>query len=202
MKKIIYIFGFLTITLTLNSCFSSSSGESTLDKLDALVAPSVEYDIVKIEDLYSMKVPKFMTVTNQLQEDASLQYNNPFKEKYVTVLGEEREEIMAFMQDYGVYDDSKSKLENYVDTRLGYLTESGISVINQTDLKSETINGRKAYSTAIDATVPDISEDISYFFTYVEGKDHFYMISSWTLLNRKDDYIDEVKEMTSSFKEL
>lgn len=202
MKKVIYVFSILTISTALTSCFSSTTADETRSSLEELIKPSVEYDVVEIEGLYSMKVPKFMTVTTQLQEDASLQYNNPFKEKYVTVLDEENEEIMAFMTDYGVYDDSKSKLENYVDTRLSYLTESGISIIKQTDLKSEMINGRKAVSTMIDASVPDIAEDITYYFTYVEGKEHYYMISAWTLLDRKDSYTEEVKEMTSSFKEL
>ena len=198
MKKAIYICSLLALSLTLNSCFSTS-GESTLDKL---IAPTVKYDVVKIQDLYSMRIPTFMTVTTQLQEDASLQYNNPFKEKYIIVLNEEREETMSFMNDYGVYDESKSQLENYVDMRLGYLIESGISVTNQTELKSKMINGRKAYSTVIDANVPDIDQDITYFFTYLEGKDHFYMISSWTLYDRKDGYKEEVETMVKSFKEL
>jgi len=205
MKKTIYVFSFLSIGLAMTSCFSSSTADeakSSLEELKELAKPSVEYEAVEIEGLYSMKVPEFMTVTTQLQEDASLQYNNPYKEKYVTVLDESDEEITAFMTDYGVYDESKSKLENYVDVRLNYLTESGISVISQTDMKSEMINGRKALSTIIDASVPGIPEDITYYFTYVEGKEHYYMISAWTLLSRKDDYTDEVKEMTSSFKEL
>jgi hypothetical protein len=201
MKKIVYVFSVLTIRVAVTSCFSGSA-DDTRSSLEELIKPSVEYDVVEIEGLYSMKVPKFMTVTTQLQEDASLQYNNPFKEKYVTVLDEKNDEIMVFMTDYGVYDDSKSKLENYVDTRLSYLTESGISVINQTDLKSEMINGRKAYSTMIDATVSDIAQDITYYFTYVEGRENYYMISAWTLMDRKDSYTDEVKEMASSFKEL
>ncbi|PIE87387.1 MAG: hypothetical protein CSA03_00485 [Bacteroidetes bacterium] len=200
MKKIIYTLGLLTLPFAFTACFSTS-GESSLDKIIAS-KPSVKYNVIKINDLYSMKVPDFMTVTKELQEDASLQYNNPFKEKYVTVLEEERDEIKTFMNDYGVYDDSKTMLENYVDTRLSYLKESGISVIEETDLKSEMINGRKAYSIEVDASVPGIPEDIAYFFTYIEGQDHFYMISAWTLLSRKDAYSEEVEEMTHSFKEL
>ena len=204
MKKIIYVFSIAAISVSMTSCFSGSSDDtrSSLEELIESAKPSVEYDVVEIEGLYSMKVPKFMTVTTQLQEDASLQYNNPFKEKYVTVLDEKEEEIMDFMTDYGVYDESKSKLENYVDTRLSYLKESGVSIINQTDMKSEMINGRKAFSTVIDGTVPGIPEDITYYFTYVEGKEHYYMISAWTLMSRKDDYTEEVKEMAASFKEL
>lgn len=198
MKKIIYSCGIVLLALSFNSCLSSGSK----DAIAELATPKVEYNTVKIEGLYSMQVPAFMTVTTELQEDASLQYNNPFKEKYITVLDETKEEIMAFMSDYGVYDESKSELENYVDTRLSYLTESGIMIKNQTKLKSTTINGRKAYSTVIDASVPGISEDIAYFFTYIQGKGNFYMISAWTLLDRKSDYEEEVETMINSFKEI
>ncbi len=201
MKKNSHIFSFLLLSLMLNSCFSTS-GEDAFDKIDKLVAPLVKYDVVKIEDLYSMKVPDFMTVTTKLQEDASLQYNNPFKEKYVTVLAENTAEVIAFMEGYGVYDVSKSKLDNYVSTRLNYLAESGITIKNQTKIKSKMINGRKAFSTVIDASVPGVAEDITYFFTYIEGKEHCYMISSWTLFDRKNAYTEEVETMTTSFKEL
>ncbi len=201
MKKNSFIFSFLILNLILSSCFSTSR-EDTFNKIDKLVAPSVKYNLVKIDNLYSMKVPAFMTVTTKLQEDASLQYNNPFKEKYVTVLGENTDEILAFMENYGVYDVSKSRLDNYVTTRLSYLAESGITITSQTKIKSKMINGRKAFSTVIDASVPGIDEDITYFFTYIEGKEHYYMISSWTLFDRKDAYAEEVETMTTSFKEL
>ena len=201
MKKVIYIFSIITISTALTSCFSGTA-DDTRSSLEELIKPTVEYDAVEIDGLYSMKIPQFMTVTNQLQEDASLQYNNIFKEKYVIVLDEDSEEITQFMMDSGVYDESKSKLENYADTRLNFFMESGISVISKTDLKSEMINGRKAYSIKIDASVPDIAEDIAYYYTYVEGKEHYYMIMSWTILDRKGSYTDEVKKMVSSFKEL
>lgn len=200
MKKVIYIFGFLVLGLSLNSCFSTSD-----DEMDGVIAPApppVKYNVVKIEGLYSMKVPSFMTVTDQLQEDASLQYVNPFKEKYVLVLDEKIVDIMAFMEDYGIYDESKSKLDNYVTTRLSYFTEIGNTIISQTALKSEMINGRKAISTVVDIETPSIDENVTYYFTYIEGKDHYYMISSWTLFDRKDAFTEEVEAMTGSFKEL
>ena len=172
--------------------------------MEELIAPDpkVNFKKVNIEDLYSMKIPDFMTVTTQLQEDASLQYSNPFKGKYVTVLDEKREDVKQFMNDFGLYDNAKSMLENYVDTRLSYLKESGISIFEETELESVMINGRKAYSVQINGTIPEVPDDIAYFFTYIEGKDHFYMITSWTLLARKSAYIDEVDEMVNSFKEL
>ena len=145
MKKISYISFLLLLSLLVSSCFSTS-GENSLDEV---IAPSinVDFDVVKIENLYSMKVPNFMTVTDKLQEGASLQYDNPFKEKYVTVLHEEKDDVMAFMKDYGVYDEKKSALENYADTRLKYLKESGITIIDQSGLTSEKINGCLLYTS-------------------------------------------------------
>ncbi len=203
MKKITLVLGLLLTGLTLNSCFSSNGdAKSLLDDLKEEMKEEVKYDVKKINGLYAIKIPDFMTETTTLQPDASLQFNNPFKEKYITVLDETKEDVEAFQSDYGVGDDSKTALENYADMRLQYLTESGITVKDQTKLKSSMINGRKALSTQIDATVPGIVEDITYYFTYVEGTDHFYMISAWTLLSRKAEYTDEVKVMSESFKEL
>lgn len=203
MKKITLALGLLLTSLTLHSCFSSSGdADSLLAELKEEMKEEVKYNVEKINGLYSMKIPDFMTETTTLQPDASLQFNNPFKEKYITVLDETKEDVEAFQSDYGVGDDSKSALENYADMRLQYLIESGITIKEQSKLKSSMINGRKALSTTIDAAVPGITEDITYYFTYVEGADHFYMISAWTLLSRKDDFTEEVKVMAESFKEL
>ncbi len=201
MRKITIAFGLLLAGLTLNSCFSSSDdAKSLLDEIKQEM--EVKYDVKKVNGLYSIEIPDFMTETTTLQPDASLQYNNPFKEKYITVLDETKEDVEAFSSDYGVGDETKSALENYSSMRLQYLTESGITVKSQSKLKSSMINGRKALSTTIDATVPGITEDITYYFTYIEGADHFYMISAWTLLSRKDDFTEEVKVIADSFKEL
>lgn len=198
MKKIALVFALLIAVVALNASFTSTE----VGKLKSKEASDVKYKVKKINGLYSMKIPDFMTETTELQPDASLQYNNLFKEKYITVLDESKEDVEAFQRDYGVGDDLMSALGNYTDMRLQYLMESGIGIKDQTKLKASMINGHKALSTMIDATVPGIDEDITYYFTYVEGTDHFYMISAWTLLSRKDTYTAEVKVMAESFKEL
>lgn len=201
MKGFIYIFSLLIFFL--NSC-SPATGNGVFDERDKVVPPTppkVEYNVVKVEDMYSMKVPAFMTVTTEIESDARLQYVNLFKEKYVVVVDEEIDEIIDLMKDFGVYDESKSKLDNYVATTLHYFSESGSLIKNQTALKRETINGCKAISIVIDADEPSVDEDITHYFTYVEGKSHFYTISSWTLFERKAAFTDEVETMKKSFKE-
>lgn len=201
MKKITLAFGLLLAGLTLNSCFSSSGdAKSLLEQLEK--AAEVKYNVQKIDGLYSMKIPDFMTESTVLQPDASLQFNNLYKEKYIIVLNEPKDEIKAFSSDYGVYDDKKTDLENYAAMRVNLLKESGITIHSEPKLKGSMINGRKALSTTFSASMPALPEDIAYYFTYIEGADHFYMIMSWTLFSRKDAYTEEVKVMAESFKEL
>lgn len=198
MKKIALVFTLLIGVVALNASFTSTE----VGKLESKKAGDVKYNVKKINGLYSMKIADYMTETTELQQDASLQYNNLFQEKYLTVLDEKKEDVEAFQADNGLADDSKSALTNYAEIRLQYLKENGVEVISQKKLKNSVINGHNAISTIIDAKVDGIDENITYYFTYVEGTDHFYMVSAWTLMSLKRSYTNEVKVMVESFKEL
>lgn len=199
MKKVKYTLAILVVGVVLVSCSSDSSSDIESTE-EVVIKSSTEYKVVEIEEQYSMKIPKFMTVTNQFGEDKSLQCSNSFKEKYVSVLNKSEDQAFAFIEDYGSYGNSK--LESYAKARLKSFMESGISVISRTDLKSEMVGGNKVCSIVIDATSSGLSRDITYYFTYVQGKKKYYEISAWTLLSRKGAYVDEVREMVKSFKEL
>lgn len=197
MKNTRYCIGFIVICSILSSCVSNTK-ESSIDRISV---PEIEFNTVDVNGLYAMKIPKFMTVTTTLQEGASLQYNNPFKGKYVTILDENKSELRTLMKTDGVMDASQSNLENYVDMRLVILKDSGISISSQTIPRKKKINGLEAYSIVVEGTSPEISERVAYFFTFLEGEKHFYTIKSWTLLDRKVAYAYEVEEMINSFKE-
>ena len=68
MKKIYFLF----ITLVLLSC-------------------SKEEEFKKIEvKNYALQLPSYLSKTNDLNEDASLQYQNPFRELYIIVIDESK----------------------------------------------------------------------------------------------------------------
>lgn len=198
MKNSINLLSLIWFCLILSSC-NSPTEEGAIDKENA--KSKIEYNVVEIEGLYSIKIPKFMTVTASLQHRASLQYNNPFKEKYITVLDEKKDEITSSMHDDGSFYAAKSKLENFVELRLGVFAESGISISDQTELKSKKIDGCQAYSTTVEGSFPN-REGVVYYFTFIEGDEKFYELKSWTLVERKDAYVEEVATMVNSFREL
>lgn len=154
-----------------------------------------------VEDRYSMDVLKSMVSTTQLNEDASLQYNNLYQEKYLIVIDEDKQEFIDALTSFEEYDESASVIDNYARIQLYYLQQAS-SVKHESDLKKEKINGMEARLKAIDAEIAGVPEAISYWLGYVEGNEALYTVMVWTLENRKKDYEIDAHKMIRSLKEL
>lgn len=59
-----------------NSCLDTSSNSNKSDNLNS------NFDLIRINNEYSMELPTFMEASNDLNDDVSLQYQNIFKEVY------------------------------------------------------------------------------------------------------------------------
>src|SRR5688572_26412269 len=89
-----------------------------------------ELETVTVEGNYSMGVPKFMTQAKSLNDEASLQYQNIFKETYVIVIDENKQEFIDAYQELESYDSSTSVIANYADTQV-QLTTSAMNVLTK-----------------------------------------------------------------------
>lgn len=199
IKRVIYV---ALVGLMTASCSSSvdSSGEKSLMEAIQSIAET-NYNTIEIAGNYSMDVPDFMKSTTALNDEASLQYNNLFKEKYVIVIDEDKEEFIDVFKELGEYDESKSAIENYADLQISYFKEAG-GVVRESEIISKDINGMPSRQIAIDANVQGVDESISYWLGYVEGEKSMYSIMAWTLESRKDDFEKEANTMIRSLKEL
>jgi hypothetical protein len=159
----------------------------------------VELKPIRVNEEYSMGVPGYMTKATTLNEGASLQFQNVFKETYVIVIDEDKQEFLDAYETSSVYDTARSLLSNYSDTQL-QLTTSEMDVINMKELTRSRINGLKAESTEIDAKVEGISFPITYFLTFIEGENKFYFIMAWTLQEKKDAHRPAFQQMVRSFR--
>ena len=204
MKKSNLVLASLAAAVLLSSCSSNSSvdgeNKSLLESLKEISA-STNYEVKEINGLYSMKIPDFMTSSSSLNDDASLQYNNLYKEKYIIVIDENKQEFVDAFKEIEEYDESMSIVDNYASVQLQYMAEAG-TIIKESELKNLKINGMQARMRAIDANIAGVAEPISYWLGYVEGKENMYTIMAWTLESRKDSYEAEANEMIKSIREL
>jgi hypothetical protein len=185
---VLFIFG---VTFLMASCMLNGGKNEKSAKND--------YDTISINGQYSMHIPKFMTKAANLNNDASLQYQNIFKEVYVIVIDENKKEFIETYNNLGSYDSTRSPIANYADTQVQLIT-SNANVISKTEVANFTINGADAATTEIDASIEGIKTPITYFLTFIDGKDNLYMIMAWTLRDKKETHRPLFDEIAKSFK--
>jgi hypothetical protein len=146
-----------------------------------------------------MGIPAFMTKATALNKGASLQYQNIFKEAYVIVIDENKQEFIDTYKKLSIYDTTRSVLSNYTDAQVQSIT-ANIEVLSQKDATTSRINGLKAATVELDANVKDVKIPITYFLSFVEGNDKLYFIMAWTLQDKKDTHRDTFSRMVKSFR--
>ena len=199
IKNVIYV---ALIGLMASSCSSSVDSDSESSLMEAIQSiAETKYNTIEIGGNYSLDVPDFMKSTSALNDEASLQYNNLFKEKYVIVIDEDKQEFIDVFKELEEYDESKSVIDNYADLQISYFREAG-GIIRESKIVTKKINGMESRQIAVDANVQGVDESISYWLGYVEGKDKMYSLMAWTLESRKDDFEKEANTMIRSLKEL
>ena len=147
-----------------------------------------EYQTVKVKNKYSLELPDFLSEAQNLNPEASLQYQNPLKEFYVIVLDEPKTDFP---------NPAEINLEEYRTILRENLkgTLQSPSFLNERDT---VIKGLKAKLFSLTDQTGGLK--IYYQFAYIESKTHFYQILTWTLEDRKDKFSNEMAKIIASFK--
>jgi hypothetical protein len=160
-----------------------------------------DFKPVKISNEFILSVPKYMKEAKNLNEAASLQYQNIYKEVYVIVIDEDKQTFIDTFTDLEEYDSTKTPVENYRVVQMKSLVEN-VNVSQQTKPVALKINTLDAQQVQFDGNVEDLNNEISYFLTFLEGKDKMYMIMAWTLKDRKEKYSKMFETVAGTFKQL
>lgn len=157
---------------------------------------SKEVETVTIKDKFTVELPDYLSEAKNLHPDASLQYQNALKEFYVVVIDEPKEE---FLNIAATTTDFSADFNGYHDILRNGLEEE-IEKNKITPTKDTQINGLKAKTFTLTGEVDKIP--VYYEVAYLEGKDRFYQIVSWTLESSKDKYHEPMQKIIKSFKEI
>lgn len=176
----------------------TSSCSLITDKKEEKLKPE-DFAAVEINNQYKLSLPKYMTEAKNLSDEASLQYQNVFKETYTTVIDESRQEVIDSFIEFELYDTTLDASVNYRNIQLGMIEEK-MKISSKSEPVALKIGGLNAQQVQIDGHVEDIPQEISYLFTFIEGDEHVYMITSWTLKARKEKYLKTFQEISNSFR--
>ena len=162
---------------------------------------TTKFETVTIDGHYQMDVPDYMTSSTELNDEASLQYENSIKETYVIVINEEKQMLIDLFTEIGSWDESITPLENYVAIQTESM-ESSLNILNKKGPNDKKVNGMPVMVYEYDGYAPGISYEIYYYMAYIEGEDELFMVSAWCLGEDKDTYKDTFVKMIESFKEI
>jgi len=189
------------LALAVFTASGCSSKPKTPEDRNAVEADD-SFEEVKINGLYSMKLPDYLTAGNDLNDEASLQYQNVYKEVYVIVIDEPKQEFIDVFKELEDYDDSKSACENYADQQMESIEGNMETVTSKSTVRKTKINGCDARIADVAGTQAGIDDAMGFTVAFVEGKENLYMIMTWTFEKSKDQYQEDMDMMINSFKEL
>ncbi len=181
MKKF-YLPLILLIVVLITGC-ASEEGEQT----------------ITIENRYKLTMPSFLSKTEDLNEDASLQYQNLFKEFYLLVIDEPKSDLQGILDDYDLNDSYTNDLDGYSNLIIDGVLNNLIDP-TKSDMVETHINGLPARVTTITGTIEGI--DILYTYGIYEGKELYYQVISWTEIEKQSKYQPKMDAIVQSFKEL
>ena len=180
-------------------CFSIISCKKIIESIDSLGKEEFKVEDLKrinVNDEYVLSVPEYMTEMKSLHEDASLQYANVYKETYMVIIDEGKEEFINTFKELEIYNDSLSPLGNYADFQLKSFKESiGILKIKRLE---RSVKKLPSEIHQFNGSVEGIN--IAYLVSFVEADKKMYMLMSWTLKNRYSKYKKTFKLIHSTFK--
>jgi hypothetical protein len=159
----------------------------------------VQYKSLRIKKQYRIKIPTYMKRTKELNDEASLQYMNGRREAYVVVLDEDKQEFINAARDIDEYNDSLSNAENYKKIQMEYY-KLILSDFKMYDEKTTDFRGNPSFYTKVDGEMYGMS--VTYFFRFVEGKEHMYTLLCWTEQRRKPMFRYTFSEILGSFSEV
>jgi hypothetical protein len=177
------------------------SKATTPEDRDALVADD-SFEEVKINGLYSMKLPDYLTPGEDLNSEASLQYQNIYKEVYVIVIDESKQDFIDVFKELGTYDSTKSACDNYAEAQMKSIEDNMTTVTSKSTIRKAKLGGCDARLADVAGTQEGIEDPMGFTVAFIEGKETLYMVMTWTFEKSKDTYQEDMDKMINSFKEL
>ncbi len=158
-----------------------------------------EPKVITVDNKYTLTVPSYLSENKSLNEEASLQYANLFKELYVIVIDEVKSDFNLALTENLLTDSYSPDVDGYANLLLDNFALS-IEDFSASSIDKTTINSMNARIATIEGSVDGI--DVFYTLAAVEGKNNFYQLLTWTLGDKKEDYKNKMQGIVRSIQEI
>jgi len=181
------------------SAFNSCKSE-TIEDVEQLTLKDDFKTITRNSALenYEIKVPKYMEPTEILNPDAKLQFLHLYNEEYIIVINESKQDFKQMIAQFNEFDNKNDILSKYSNFQMQFLTQK-MNILNSSKTKQTKINTLNAKNIELLAKVNNVDENISYFITFIEGKENLYFVMAWTIESKEAVFRAKYKKIIGSF---
>lgn len=146
---------------------------------------------------FTLELPSSMSTTTELNDEAILQYSNPFSELYTIVIEEDFTSLEEIYPEF--FEETENKYSGLIAYSKVALEAYNNTAKNPIELKytNSTING----CLAVTSTRNFENEGVKIYmkFTFIKGKSHLYQVVSWTLEKNETKYKKDFEKIANSF---
>src|SRR5690606_7945740 len=137
---------------------------------------------------YQLDIPDYFVKCYDLNDIASMQYKNLVKNTYLIVIEDNKEEL-----DFvGMAFNSATEFLDF------FIEDYYIEAKNRTVTEPTTFEKNNNSFSQVEFSFSDEDGDFFMLITAAETQTHFYKIMIWTLLENKDQYLNDFKRIASS----
>lgn len=157
-----------------------------------------EKQTIKVKGKYSLELSSDFEKARSLNKDASLQYQDIYKDLYVIVIDEPKTEVKKVIDDNLLTGTYNPDLKGYSNIIINGIDPS-IVIDSMPPFKKASINGLDSRQVTFEGTSENLH--IVWKFAFIEGKDTFYQMMVWTGAANRAKLEKEMEEIVNSFKE-
>jgi hypothetical protein len=170
--------------------------------LSALFLTSCNSDAkrtVKVKGKYTLELPRSFEKAENLNKDASLQYQDIYKDLYVIVIDEQKTGVKNLLEENAMTDVYNPNLKGYSDIIIHGIDPS-IVIDSMPPFKEAIINGLKSRQVTFEGNSQNL--DIVSKIAFIDGKNTFYQMMVWTSAKNRVELEKEMEDIVHSFKEI
>lgn len=161
--------------------------------------PGDKVQTISIDEKYSIAIPSFLKEADNLNEEASLQYQSLLRSFYVIAIDETKNEMQKAIVENNLLDVYNNDILGYSELILASF-EQNVAVSNMSAITDTMVNGMPARLLTVEGRVEGM--DIFYSLAFLEGKSRYYQVLAWTLPSKKNQYKEAMNRIMYSLKEL
>jgi len=157
-----------------------------------------EKQTVKVGGRYFIELPGSFKEAKELNEAASLQYQDLGNEFYVIVIDEPKDVLEKALFDNALESTYTPDINGYSKLVIEGIDPS-VAIDSVPPFTEGTVGGLK--SREISFTGISQGYHIYWKFAFVEGKNRYYQIMLWTMAENRDKREKDMQEIIRSFRE-